>query len=129
MSHRAPFITVVAAIALTAACSSTADSTSSTASTSDATVEASTVSTDDEAALFDDSVVHDIEVSYDQADYDAMIDAYVENGEKEWIEATVTIDGAVYEQVGLRLKGNSSLSGLGGGRFRPGQRRDRHRVR
>jgi spore coat protein CotH len=117
MSHRAPFITVVAAIALTAACSSTADSTSSTASTSDATVEASTVSTDDEAALFDDSVVHDIEVSYDQADYDAMIDAYVENGEKEWIEATVTIDGVVYEQAGLRLKGNSSLAGLGGGRF------------
>ena len=61
-------------------------------------------------------MVHDIEVSYDQADYEAMIDAYVETGEKEWIEATVTIDGVTYEQVGLRLKGNSSLRGLRGSR-------------
>jgi spore coat protein CotH len=81
------------------------------------------VSTDEEATLFDDSVVHDIDVSYDQADYDAMIDAYVETGEKEWIEAKVTIDGVVYEQVGLRLKGNSSLAGLGGGRFPGGVQR------
>ena len=137
MFHRAPFITVAAAIALTAACSSTPDqaditsdtsasvtpseatagSTSSTESTSDSTAEPSTVSTDEEATLFDDSVIHDIAVSYDQADYDAMIDAYVETGEKEWIEAKVTIDGVVYEQVGLRLKGNSSLAGLGGDRF------------
>lgn len=143
MFHRAPFIIVAAAIALTAACSSTADqaditsdgstsvtpsggtagSTSSTASTSDSTVEASTVSTDEEATLFDDSVVHDIDVSYDQADYDAMIDAYVETGEKEWIEAKVTIDGVVYEQVGLRLKGNSSLAGLGGAGFPGGGQR------
>jgi spore coat protein CotH len=137
MFHRTPFGAVVAAIALTAACSSTsgqagistdgsqsatpstetADSTSSTAPTSDASGEASTVSTDEQAMLFDDSVVHDIEVSYDEADYDAMIDAYVETGEKEWIEATVSIDGVIYEQVGLRLKGNSSLGGLGGARF------------
>jgi spore coat protein CotH len=146
MFRRASLAAMVAAIALTAACSSTSDqadttsdgsggatpsssgktagSTSSTASTSVATVEESTVSTE-EATLFDDSVVHDIAVSYEQADYDAMIDAYVETGEKEWIEATVTIEGVVYEQVGLRLKGNSSLSGLGGGRFPgAGQRPD-----
>ena len=140
MFRRAPFATVVAAIALTAACSSTADQADTPATTSASVtpseqrplarraprsrraipLEPSTVSTDEEATLFDDSVVHDIAVSYDQADYDAMIDAYVETGEKEWIEATVTIDGVVYEQVGLRLKGNSSLAGLGGGRF-PGR--------
>jgi spore coat protein CotH len=45
-----------------------------------------------------------------------MIDTYAATGDKEWIEATVTIDGATYEQVGLRLKGNSSLRGLGGDR-------------
>jgi spore coat protein CotH len=147
MFHRAPFIIVAAAIALTAACSSTPDqadntsdgstsvtqsggtvgSTSSTASTSDSSVdsgvEASTASTDEEATLFDDSVVHDIDVSYDQADYDAMIDTYVETGEKDWIEAKVTIDGVVYEQVGLRLKGNSSLGGLGGRGFPGGGQR------
>ncbi|MCC6791896.1 MAG: CotH kinase family protein [Thermomicrobiales bacterium] len=56
--------------------------------------------------------VHAITVSFAQADYDAMIQAYIDTEEKEWISATVTIDGAVYEQVGLRLKGNSSLGGL-----------------
>jgi spore coat protein CotH len=74
---------------------------------------------DDDAAtdreLFDPSVVHNVEVTFDEGDYDAMIDTFAESGEKEWIEATVTIDGETYEQVGLRLKGNSSLMGLRGG--------------
>jgi spore coat protein CotH len=66
-------------------------------------------------ALFESAVVHEIEVSFDQGDYDAMIEAYAETENKEWIEATVTIDGVTYKQAGLRLKGNSSLFGLGGG--------------
>ena len=64
--------------------------------------------------LFDTSTVHDIEIELDRAEYDAMIDAYRENGDKEWIEADVTIDGTRIERAGLRLKGNSSLFGLGG---------------
>jgi spore coat protein CotH len=32
-------------------------------------------------------------------------------GDKEWISATVTIDGTTFENAGLRLKGNSSLRG------------------
>ena len=62
--------------------------------------------------LFDSSVVHTISVDFDQADYDAMIDTFTTAGDKEWISATVIIDGVVYEDVGLRLKGNSSLFGL-----------------
>lgn len=38
-----------------------------------------------------------------------MIATYEETDEKEWIEATVTVDGEVVERAGLRLKGNSSL--------------------
>jgi spore coat protein CotH len=66
-------------------------------------------------ALFDSLQVHQIEVTFDQDDFDAMVDTYADNGDKEWIEATVTIDGETYEQAGMRLKGNSSLMGLGGG--------------
>ncbi len=62
--------------------------------------------------LFDSGVVHTIDVEFDQADYDAMIDTFTATGDKEWISATVTIDGVVYSDVGLRLKGNSSLFGL-----------------
>jgi spore coat protein CotH len=62
--------------------------------------------------LFDSSTVHDIAISFAQEDYDAMIQAYQETGDKEWIEATVTIDGKTFENVGVRLKGNSSIMGL-----------------
>ncbi|WP_254845531.1 CotH kinase family protein [Microbacterium sp. RURRCA19A] len=56
--------------------------------------------------------MHSLSISYDQADYDALIAAYIDNGEKEWIEATVVIDGVTFDDVGLKLKGNSSLRGL-----------------
>ena len=62
--------------------------------------------------LFDSSVVHAISVDFDQAEYDAMIETFTATGDKDWISATVTIDGTTYENVGLRLKGNSSLFGL-----------------
>ena len=64
--------------------------------------------------LFDASAVHSISISVDEAAYDAMIDAFVSEDAKEWIEATVTIDGVTYTQVGLRLKGNSTLRALVG---------------
>jgi spore coat protein CotH len=66
-------------------------------------------------AIFDSAVVHEIEVSFDEDDYDEMIATFSGTGQKTWIEATVTIDGTTYERVGMRLKGNSSLAGLGGG--------------
>lgn len=56
--------------------------------------------------------VHAIDVDVDTDDFAAMVDEYVATGEKEWIVATVTIDGERFEQVGLRLKGNSSLRGV-----------------
>lgn len=65
--------------------------------------------------LFDDTVVHDLDIEFDQEAYDAMIDTFTSTGDKEWITATVTVDGQEIRDVGLRLKGNSSLSGLRGG--------------
>lgn len=65
--------------------------------------------------FLDPSTIHDIAVTIDRDGYDAMIDTYRASGEKEWIEATISIDGAAYERAGLRLKGNSSLGGLHGG--------------
>ncbi len=56
--------------------------------------------------------MHDISVDVDEDAVAAMIDTYQDSGEKEWIEATVTIDGTTFERVGLRLKGNSSLRGV-----------------
>lgn len=89
-----------------AACDST-----STVTTSSLTEEQAAALVDSD--FYDTSLVHSITVDYDEDDYQAMLDAYTETGDKGWISATVTIDGTVFEQVGLRLKGNSSLRGIG----------------
>ncbi|MFE5335802.1 CotH kinase family protein [Isoptericola sp. NPDC056573] len=62
--------------------------------------------------LFDDSVDHEISLSYTQERYDEMLDAYFADGEKEWMSADITIDGTTIEDVAVRLKGNSTLSSL-----------------
>ena len=59
--------------------------------------------------------VHEIELEFDQDDYDRMIETFQDDGTKEYLDATITIDGTTIEHVGIRLKGNSSLAGIGGG--------------
>ena len=70
--------------------------------------------TSDAAAseLWDSTTVHSVSVSYDDADYDDLIETYLSTGEKIWITASVTIDGHTFDDVGLKLKGNSSLRAL-----------------
>jgi len=111
------------AVASDAVAATTATTTVSTSSTEAVTTPTETVTSSTEVAtqaagdgLFDSSVVHAISVEFAQEDYDAMIETYKDSGEKDWIEATVTIDGTTYEDVGMRLKGNSSIRGLKDGR-------------
>ena len=59
--------------------------------------------------LFDDSVVHTIALDFDQADLEAAITIYHAAGEKEYFLADITIDGVTIEDVGVRIKGNSTL--------------------
>lgn len=107
---RSAFTSALVAVALVGAACSSSGSTPAPA--------AGRTAGGDNVALYDNSVVHDIAVTFDQTAYDAMVDTYVSSEDKEWIEATVTIDGVTLEKVGMRLKGNSSLRGLaraGGG--------------
>ncbi len=66
-----------------------------------------------EGDLFDGGE-HTIEVSFDQTEYADMMSTFREEGEKEYIRADATIDGTTVEDVGLRLKGNSTLMSLRG---------------
>ncbi|GAA1436607.1 hypothetical protein GCM10009641_36440 [Mycobacterium cookii] len=66
----------------------------------------------DGTGVWDAATVHDISIDVDESAVATMIATYLETDEKEWIEATVTIDGETYDSVGLRLKGNSSLRGV-----------------
>jgi len=68
---------------------------------------------DDAAEVFDSSYVHEISLEFAEAEYEAIVETYATTGEKDWISATLTIDGTTYADVGIRLKGNSSLRGLG----------------
>ena len=56
--------------------------------------------------------LHSVEIAVDQGAYQEMITAYTSNQTKNWIEATVTVDGVAHEKAGLKLKGNSSLQGI-----------------
>jgi len=69
-----------------------------------------------EVALFDDSLVHSVQVIMDNEDYDEMISTYQNTGLKEYFKADVSIDGVRVNEVGIRLKGNASLRTALGGR-------------
>jgi spore coat protein CotH len=100
----------------------TTQRTTTSQTTQETTVHTSSTETSSSAAgatspgaeLFDSSIIHEITVSFAREDYDAMIETYKNSGEKDWIEATVTIDGVTYRSVGMRLKGNSSIKGIRG---------------
>ena len=66
---------------------------------------ADTVSYGYEDKLFDDSYVHSIDIEID--DWDALIE---NAAAEEYSIANVTIDGEVVKGVGVRAKGNTSLS-------------------
>ncbi|MEV5407854.1 CotH kinase family protein [Thermopolyspora sp. NPDC052614] len=62
--------------------------------------------------LFDGSTSHEITLTFADESYRDMLDEYFATGEKEYVEADLVIDGTRIPSVGIRLKGNSTLSGL-----------------
>ncbi|MFP7365287.1 CotH kinase family protein [Corynebacterium callunae] len=64
--------------------------------------------------LFDTSVQHEVSLQVSQENLDEMLADYQEDGSKTWVKATITIDGVTIEDVGIRLKGNSTLQSLSG---------------
>ncbi|MFF5227882.1 hypothetical protein [Dactylosporangium sp. NPDC000521] len=71
--------------------------------------------------LFDATVAHTLKLTFRDADYQRIPDAYFDEGEKEYLEADLVIDGVLVPSVGIGLKGNSTLGGLTrNGQTRPG---------
>ncbi|RKN10882.1 CotH kinase family protein [Streptomyces radicis] len=62
--------------------------------------------------LYDASVTHSVELDYTQDDFDRMMAEFRDEGTKDYIRADLVIDGTVVEDVGIRLKGNSTLMSL-----------------
>ncbi|MER6721188.1 CotH kinase family protein [Streptomyces halstedii] len=70
--------------------------------------------------LYDTSVRHSIQLEYDQTDFDKMMKEFKDDGTKESIQADLTVDGVFLQDVGIRLKGNSTLMSLRGTGGMPG---------
>jgi len=63
--------------------------------------------------LFDLSVPHKIDMFISPSSYQTLINDYQRQGLKTWVPADIRIDGVLIENVGVRLKGNSTLRELG----------------
>ena len=63
----------------------------------------------DVSSFWDATRLHTLDVEVPAEDLATMIGTYLDSGEKEWITGSVTVDGTRFDQVGLKLKGNSSL--------------------
>lgn len=66
--------------------------------------------------LFDTSVPHKVTIDISAVEYQKMISDFQKDGSKTWIRADAVIDGTYLSSVGIRLKGNSTLMSLRGGR-------------
>jgi len=62
---------------------------------------------DYEARLFDQSLVHTIDITMD--DWDSFLETATS---EEYTDCQITIDGEVYKNVAIRAKGNTSLSSV-----------------
>ncbi|MEU4240553.1 CotH kinase family protein [Actinoplanes sp. NPDC026619] len=62
--------------------------------------------------LFDATRAHSIGLTFRDADYQRLLDSYFKDGDKDWLEADLTVDGVTIPSVGIRLKGNSTLGQL-----------------
>lgn len=118
-----PVIATLAASAVLASCgvgaSSASDSSTSATENSATASEASSSSGSSEGSTglgavgtLDSATVHTVSLDFDDAAFATAIESYLADGSKEWIEATVTIDGTTFKKAGIRLKGNSTLKGV-----------------
>lgn len=66
--------------------------------------------------LFDDTQIHNIKLMMTSGDYQNMLDTYTETKEKDYYKVDIVIDWVTIEDVGIRLKWNSSLMQAAGTR-------------
>ena len=63
--------------------------------------------------LFDLKAPHSIELTISDENYQTLMNDYQRSGLKSWVAADIVIDGTLIENIGVRLKGNSTLRELG----------------
>src|SRR3989304_9388086 len=61
----------------------------------------------DEPSLFDDTVLHDIEITFEARDWQQRLDR-MDPARPEDLAAALKVDGQTLDRVGARYKGNTS---------------------
>ena len=59
-------------------------------------------------SFYDINTINTIEITFTQSNWDYLLDQLVSAGQEGRLLGTATIDGIVYDSVGVRYKGNSS---------------------
>jgi spore coat protein CotH len=66
---------------------------------------------DDASAFFDDSYVHELNITFDNEDwYSVLYNSHASDADDPYFEADFECDGIVMESVGVRFKGSSSFT-------------------
>ncbi len=61
-------------------------------------------------SFYDINSINTIEVTFVESNWDYLLDQLVANGQEERLLGSVTINGQVFDSVGVRYKGNSSYN-------------------
>ena len=61
-------------------------------------------------SFYDINTINTIEITFEESNWDALLDQLVNNGEEERLMGSVNINGQVFDSVGVRYKGNSSYN-------------------
>lgn len=60
--------------------------------------------------FYDIETIHTVELTFEQSNWDYLLDSLYVDGNEHRLTGTATIDGMQYDSVGVRYKGNSSYN-------------------
>lgn len=60
--------------------------------------------------FYDINTINTIEITFEESNWDQILDQYAQAGDEERLMGSVTINGVVYDSVGVRYKGNSTYN-------------------
>ncbi|MEE4260095.1 MAG: CotH kinase family protein [Bacteroidales bacterium] len=60
--------------------------------------------------FYDINTINTIEITFEESNWDAILDQLYEDGDEERLVGSVSINGQVFDSAGIRYKGNSTYS-------------------
>ena len=61
-------------------------------------------------SFYDINTINTIEITFEESNWDQLLDQYAQAGDEERLMGSVTLNGQVFDSVGVRYKGNSTYN-------------------